>query len=186
MNKKGKLIVFSAPSGTGKSTIIETILLNHPDLVYSVSATTRKKRDDEIDGKHYFFLTEEDFKRKIANDEFIEWERFYDYYYGTLKSFVFDNLEKGNSVLLEVDVMGAISIKKIYADSVLIFITPPGIDVLKERLIRRQTDSSTDIQKRIERAELELSFEDKFDYRVVNDVLEEAINEVESILKNKI
>ena len=183
MNKKGKILVVSAPSGAGKTTIMQNMLKKHPELVFSVSATTRKRRNNEIDGKHYFFITEKEFKKKIENDEFIEWERFYDYYYGTLKSFVKENIEKGAIVVLEVDVKGALNIKKLFPESVLVYIAPPSLEALKERLINRKTDSEEDMKKRIERAKMELSLKDKFDYVVVNDNLENAMKGVEEIIE---
>ena len=121
--KKGKLFVISAPSGTGKTTIIKHILKTFPQLVFSISVTTRSKRGSEIDGKDYFFISEEEFKEKIENDDFLEWGYFFGYYYGTLKKQIFDNLNKGISMVLEVDVKGAINIKNAYTDSVLIFIS---------------------------------------------------------------
>ena len=176
-------MVISAPSGAGKTTIMQNVLKRHPELVFSVSATTRKRRENEIEGKHYFFISEEEFKKKIENDEFVEWERFYDYYYGTLKSFVRENIEKGAIVVLEVDVKGALNIKNLFPESVLVYIAPPSMDALKERLINRKTDSEEDIKKRIERAEMELSVKDKFDYVIVNDNLENAIKGVEKIIE---
>lgn len=182
----GKIFVLSAPSGAGKTTIIKSIIKSFPELVFSVSATTRKKRDGEIDGVDYFFLSEEDFKRKIENDEFIEWEKVYDYYYGTLKSFVRDCVENGKSILLELDVKGGIHIKEIFPDSIIIFIAPPDIEELKNRLRKRNTETEHDFEMRIARAEMELGMKDKFDYIVINSILEKAIFEVEEIIKNNI
>ena len=184
--QKGKIFAFSAPSGAGKTTILKQILKDYPEFVFSVSATTRKKRNDEVEGREYFFISEEEFKRKIKNNEFIEWEKFYDYYYGTLKSFVNKNLETGKYVFLELDVKGALNIKKLYPDSVLIFIEPPSFDELIKRLKKRNTDTEADFKKRIERAEMELSLKDKFDYFVVNNFLDKAVLEVKKIIeKNK-
>lgn len=186
MDNKGKLFVFSAPSGSGKTTIVREILKNFENLIFSVSATTRKKRENEVDGKDYFFIDEKEFKRKIDNNEFIEWERFYDYYYGTLKSFVDDKIQKGVSVLLEVDVKGALNIKKKYPASILIFIAPPNKEVLKQRLINRKTETKEDLEKRIRRAEMELQFQEKFDYVVVNSELEDAVESVKDIIIKEI
>ncbi len=185
-NKKGKLIVFSAPSGSGKTTIVRYILGKFPDIVFSVSATTRKKRENEVNGKDYFFISEEDFKKKIENNEFIEWEKFYDYYYGTLKSFVNDLLDSGKTVVLELDVKGAVHIREQYPDAHLIFIRPPSLDALKERLKRRNTETEEDFQKRIGRASMELEYEKHFDYVIVNDDLEKAKSEAEGIIKKLI
>ena len=184
--RKGKLFVVSAPSGTGKTTIIKNVLKKFPELIFSISATTRQKRFYEVDGKDYFFITEKEFLDKIKNDEFIEWEKFYDYYYGTLKSFIEQNLEAGKSVVLEVDVKGALNIKKYYPESVLIFITPPSIDELKNRLLKRKTENETDFEKRIARSKMELSFKDKFDYNVVNKNLSEANEQVYKIIENEL
>ena len=185
-NNKAKLYVFSAPSGSGKTTIVRDVLKNFSEFVFSVSATTRKRRNTEKEGVDYYFISEEEFKKKIDNGEFVEWEKFYDYYYGTIKSLVDGNLAKGLSTVFEVDVKGAISIKKVYKNSVLIFIAPPSIDVLKDRLIKRNTETDEDLKKRIERAEMELSFKDQFDYVVSNVNLEEAKKEVKKIIEKEI
>lgn len=185
-NHKAKLYVFSAPSGSGKTTIVRDVLKNFPEFVFSVSATTRKRRSSEKEGVDYSFISEIEFKKKIDTGEFVEWEKFYDYYYGTLKNFVDGNLEKGLSTVFEVDVKGALSIKKAYKNSVLIFIAPPSIDALKDRLIKRNTETDEDLKKRIERAEMELSFKDQFDYVVSNVNLEEAKKEVKKIIEKEI
>ncbi|MBL1154906.1 MAG: guanylate kinase [Ignavibacteriae bacterium] len=179
---KGKIIVISSPSGGGKTTIVRKILAEFPEIVFSVSATTRPRRPDEIDGVHYFFLTEKEFEEKIKNNEFIEWERFYDYYYGTLKTFVLDNIKEGKTVLLEIDVKGALSVKKIFPDAVLIFIDVPSFEELVERLRKRKTESESDFKKRIDRAKMELSYKDKFDYIFVNKDLEEVTLQIKSLL----
>lgn len=185
-DKKGKLFVFSAPSGTGKTTIIKNVLNNYKELSFSISATTRAKRQNEMDGIDYFFLDEESFKKKIENDEFIEWGKFFGYYYGTLKNFVFEKINNGISMVLEVDVKGAINIKNAYRDSVLIFISPPSIDELKTRLYNRKTESDSDFAKRIERAEMELNYREKFDYNVFNYNLEDANKEVNKIIEKEL
>ncbi len=186
MTPKGKLFVFSAPSGTGKTTIIKNVLDSFPNLSFSISATTRKKRITEKDGVDYFFLTEDEFKEKVSNDEFLEWGKFFGYYYGTLKKNVFDCIDKGKSILLEVDVKGALNIKEVYPDSILIFISPPSIEELKKRLYNRRTESDEDFKKRIERAEMELKYREKFDYNVYNYNLEDAKKEVNKIIENEL
>jgi len=184
--KETNLFVFAAPSGAGKTTIVRDVLKNYCEFVFSISATTRKKRQTETDGIDYYFITENDFLKKIESNEFVEWERFYDYYYGTLKSQVVSNIEKGLHTVFEVDVKGAVKIKDCYPNAVLIFIAPPSIDELRNRLIQRNTETEEDLKKRIERAEMELSYKDKFDYVVSNVDLERAKEEVRKIIDNEI
>jgi len=180
----GKIIAISAPSGTGKTTIVRQMLKIFPEIVFSVSATTRAKRAAEVEGKDYFFISEEEFKKKIKNNEFAEWERFYDYYYGTYKNYIEENINQKKSVILEIDVKGALEVKKIYPDAKLIFIYPPSYEELAKRLRNRKTETEEDFKKRIERAKMELSLKDKFDYFVENKDLGKAILETESIIKN--
>lgn len=182
---KAQLFVFSAPSGSGKTTIVRNVLKCFPDFVFSISATTRKRRASEKNGVDYFFISEDEFKRKIDNGEFVEWEKFYDYYYGTIKRLVDDNLANGLCTVFEVDVKGALNIKKVYPNSVLIFIAPPSIEELRKRLVERNTETNEDLRKRIERAEMELGFKDKFDYVVSNTDLEYAKKEVKKIIENE-
>ncbi len=181
--RKGAIISVSAPSGTGKTTIVKQILTEFPEIVFSVSATTREKRKDEKDGKDYFFISEDEFKKKIEAGEFVEWEKFYDYYYGTFKSFIDNNINKGHSVLLEIDVKGALQLKKIYPAAVLIFFYPPDFNELIKRLKGRKTESEADFNKRIERAKMELSLKDKFDYLIENKDLELAVNKTKNLIK---
>ena len=180
--KKGKIFVISAPSGTGKTTIVRRILSDYPELVFSVSATTRKKRNHEVDGVDYFFISEEEFKKKIQNSEFVEWELFYDYYYGTFRNFIDNCINVGKSVILEVDVHGAVEIKRIYPDAILIYIAPPSLDELLIRLKKRQTENEEELKKRIERAKMELSHKDKFDYFIINNDLDTAIHEIKVLI----
>lgn len=182
---RGNIIVVSAPSGAGKTTIVQKVLKEFPEIVFSVSATTRKKRKNEIEGVHYFFIDENEFKTKIEKNEFVEWERFYDYYYGTFKSFVEETINNGKNILLEVDVKGALSIKSIYPDSQLIYILPPSLEVLENRLKSRQTENEEDLKKRLERSKMELDMKDKFDHLVVNNNLDYAISETKNLI-NKI
>ncbi|MDA3860074.1 MAG: guanylate kinase [Melioribacteraceae bacterium] len=181
-----KIFVISAPSGAGKTSIVRSVLKRIPEIIFSISATTRAQRDFELDGVDYFFMSEEEFKGKIESDEFVEWETFYGYFYGTLKSFVNSETEKGNSVLLEVDVKGAMKIKEVYPEAISIFILPPSIDELKARLINRKTESDEDLQKRFERAKMEIEFQEHFNYKVVNEDLEKARENVYNILLNEL
>jgi guanylate kinase len=175
---KGKLIIFAAPSGSGKSTIINWLMHEHPELNmhFSISCTSRAPRGTEQHGVEYFFLTPEEFRAKIANDEFVEYEEVYaDRYYGTLKSQVEKQLEQGENVVFDVDVHGAMNIKKAYgSQAISVFIQPPSIEELRRRLNGRATDAPEVIEQRIERAEYELSFAPKFDTVVVNDDLQKA------------
>jgi guanylate kinase len=181
-NKKGAIIAISAPSGTGKTTILRRILSDFPEIVFSVSATTRKRRKNEVEGVDYFFISEEEFKKKIQNNEFVEWELFYDYYYGTFRDFIENCINNGKSLILEVDVHGAVEIKRIYPDAVLIYIAPPSLEELRVRLKKRQTENEEDLKKRIERAKMELSHKDKFDYFIVNNDLNTAYNEIKNLI----
>lgn len=185
-DKKGKLFVFSAPSGTGKTTIIKNVLSSFSDLSFSISATTRGKRLTEKDRIDYYFLSVDEFKEKVENDEFIEWGKFFGYYYGTLKEVVFEKINNGISIVLEVDVKGALNIKEAYPDSVLIFISPPSIEELEKRLRNRKTESEEDFKKRIQRAEMELNYKEKFDYNVYNYKLDDAKYEVNEIIKSEL
>jgi guanylate kinase len=151
--------------------------------LFSISATTRPKRETEVDGIEYKFLTEEEFEKKIKSNEFIEWEKFYDYYYGTFKSVIDETINLGKTIVLEVDVKGALSIKKLYPDAHLIYISPPSYQELVNRLRDRQTENETDFRKRIERAKMELSLKDKFDYIIVNQNLEKAVIETSDLVR---
>jgi guanylate kinase len=183
--RKRTIIVFSAPSGAGKTTIVKEILRKFPQIFFSISATTRPKREVEKDGVEYYFLDEKEFKKKIENEEFIEWEKFYDYYYGTYKSVIEENIKAGKPVLLELDVKGALTIKRLYHDAQLIYISPPSFEELVERLRKRKTENESDFRKRVDRAKMELSLKDKFDFIVQNTELEIAIKEAKSLV-NKI
>ena len=172
----GKLIIFSAPSGSGKSTIINYLLKQGLNLQFSISATSRPPRGTEQDGVEYFFLSPEEFKKRIANDEFVEYEEVYpDRFYGTLKSQVEKQLAEGQNIIFDVDVVGGCNIKRFYGNRALsVFIQPPSIEELRKRLEGRGTDSPETINSRIAKAEFELSYAPKFDLIVVNDELEKA------------
>ena len=181
---KGKLVLISSPSGGGKTTIIEKILEKYPDkFIYSISSTTRKPRFNEVHGKDYFFLTEPEFKKKIEQNQFLEWEKVHGYYYGTDAAFVEKCLDEGKYVLLDLDVNGALNVAKRFKDQALtIFLAPPSMDELKKRLRNRKTDSIEEINKRLERIPLEMEKSRQFDYIVINDQLDKTVNQVLKII----
>lgn len=187
MNKQreGKLVVLVAPSGAGKTTIAQKMLTEFDKLRFSTSATTRQPRDGEKDGVDYFYLSNETFDAKIKANEFLEWETVYDNIrYGTLRAQVDKMIGNGYFPLLDIEVKGASTIKNIYGDKcVAIFIRPPSLQVLKERLTKRGTETKQSLQKRIERAEKELTYANSFDYTVVNDDLDHACKQVKTILQ---
>ncbi|MBQ2185987.1 MAG: guanylate kinase [Bacteroidaceae bacterium] len=176
--KRGSLLIFSAPSGSGKSTIIQWLMNEHPELklAFSISATSRPPRGTEQNGVEYFFLSPDEFRQKIQNGEFLEYEEVYqDRFYGTLKEQVERQLEAGQNVVFDVDVKGGCNIKEFYGDQAMsLFIQPPSIEELRRRLINRGTDDMEQIEKRVAKAEYELSFAPRFDHIVVNDILEDA------------
>ena len=183
MISRGSLIVVSAPSGAGKTTIVKAILAKYPSMLFSVSATTRPKRDIEVDGKDYFFLQRADFERRIAAGELVEWEEIYGNLYGTLKVEVDRALSTGKTMLFDIDVKGGLSIKRMYPqDSVIIFIKPPSIEVLRERLRNRKTEDDATFKRRMDRVAMELGMAPQFDFQVVNDNLEQAIAEVDKLV----
>lgn len=181
---KGKIIIFSAPSGSGKSTIINFLMKQNLNLAFSISATSRPPRGTEQNGVEYFFLSPDEFRQRIANGDFLEYEEVYaDRFYGTLKEQVEKQLEQGQNVVLDVDVKGGCNIKKVYGNRALsIFIQPPSVDELRKRLNSRGTDAPEVIEDRIARAEYELTFAPKFDKIVVNDNLEQAQQDALNVL----
>ncbi|MFR4078344.1 MAG: guanylate kinase [Prevotella sp.] len=185
--EKGKLIIFSAPSGSGKSTIVSWLMEKHPELrlAFSISCTSRQPRGTERDGVEYFFLTPEAFRAKIERDEFLEYEEVYeDRFYGTLKAQVEAQAERGENVVFDVDVKGGCNIKRHYGQRALsIFIQPPSVEVLRERLVGRATDTPEAIEQRIAKAEYELTFAPQFDHYVVNDDLATAEQEVYNLIR---
>lgn len=181
---KGKLIIFSAPSGAGKTTIVKHLLKQDFDLEFSISATSREPRHTETHGKDYYFLSGEEFMTKVENDEFLEWEEVYKgTSYGTLKNEVERIREQGKNVIFDVDVVGGLNIKKYYgAEALAVFVQPPSVEELRNRLVRRSTDSRKKIAMRVAKAEHELSFARQFDVVIINDKLEDAFVEAERII----
>ncbi len=182
MEKKGILLVFSGPSGAGKGTICRAVRQGDPSLRLSVSATTRLPRKGEVDGVDYFFLKEKEFREMIANGQFLEWAEVYGNYYGTPVDFVRQELEQGRDVILEIDIQGALQVKKKFPEAVLIFIAPPSKTELITRLFARGTDSAGEVQKRINCTAAELKLADRYDYIIVNDDLDRALNKVQAII----
>ena len=189
MSKRGKLIVFSAPSGSGKTTIVRA-LLKRPELnlAFSISATSRPLRGEEVDGKDYYFLSQKEFEQNIRDGAFLEWEEVYPgQYYGTLLEEVNRLLEEGKNVVFDIDVIGGLNIKKQFNDEALaLFVQPPSIEVLAQRLEQRGTDSSEKIHTRLEKARLELSQAPNFDHAVINESLDQAIEQAHELILNHI
>jgi guanylate kinase len=182
----GKCVILSAPSGGGKTTIMQYLLNCNLDLEFSISACTRKKREKEIDGKDYYFLSVDEFKRKIENNEFVEWEEVYaDNFYGTLKTEVERIWTNGKHVIFDVDVKGGVSLKKNFGDKALgIFIQPPSMEALEKRLRSRKTETEESLQKRLKKAEYELTYANKFDVVLINDDLNKACEEAKKIVSD--
>lgn len=180
---KGLLIVVSAPAGCGKDTILERVLADCPDMHYSVSATTRQPREGEVDGTSYIFKSRGDFMKMIRADELLEYTEYVGNYYGTPKAPVFEMLDAGKDVILKIEVEGAANIKKMFPDCVLVFILPPSLEELDERLTNRGTEDTFTIKNRIEAARTELGFVGSYDYAVVNDVLDEAVEDFKHVVR---
>ncbi len=180
----GKIVIFSAPSGSGKTTIVRELLKRYPDMEFSVSATSRRPRGAEKDGTDYYFLSEEEFRKAVEEDRFVEWEEVYKgTCYGTLRSEIERIWAKGNTILFDVDVMGGMNLKRIFGEKACsIFIMPPSVGELRRRLVGRGTDAPDVIEKRVAKAEFEMTKAPSFDHIVVNDVLADAVAETVAIL----
>ncbi|MFI3115224.1 MAG: guanylate kinase [Clostridia bacterium] len=185
MSKKGNLFVITAPSGAGKDTILKKMLSIDDNLSLSVSATTRKPRENEVDGVHYHFLTVEQFEEKIAKGSFFEYAKYADNYYGTPVEYVVEKLEKGLDVIVEIETQGAEKVSKMFPEATRIFINAPSFEELERRLISRGTDDLDVIKKRLEIAKKEVLEQDKFDFIVINDVVDKACEEILNIIRNK-
>lgn len=183
MNKKGIIAIISGFSGVGKGTIVKELVSRY-GYVVSISATTRKPREGEVDGQSYFFKTQEEFEQMIKKDELMEYAQYVDHYYGTPKKYVMEQLEQGNDVLLEIEMQGALKIKEKFPEVSLIFITPPSVEELKKRLINRGTETMEVIEKRVKRAAQECVYMPEYDYIVENDSLEMCIEQIHALLQS--
>mgnify|MGYP003063752658 FL=1 len=182
MKTKGMLLVVSGPSGAGKGTICDALRCRFPHMDYSVSMTTRTPREGEKDGVNYFFTDNDSFEKLLEKDAFLEYAKVYDHYYGTPKDYVFNRMDEGHHVMLEIDIQGAMQIKKAYPDAVCIYVVPPSLEILSRRLRNRRTDSDEVIQKRLDKARTELDWIDKYDYLIVNDDLETAVSKAKAVI----
>lgn len=183
-NERNVLVVLSGPSGVGKGTIAKKLVENDENIALSISCATRSPREGEINGREYFFISKEEFKEKIANDGFLEYSEHFENYYGTPKDFVLKMLANKN-VLLEIDVNGGLEVKKNYSSAILIMILPPSVDEIKNRLLKRGTETEEKINLRMSRLEYEISKKEFYDYSVVNDNLELCIEQIKQIIKNE-
>lgn len=183
-NSTNKIIIFSAPSGSGKSTIVNHLLKKYPILEFSISATSRAPRGEEKHGKEYFFFSTEEFEKLISEDAFVEYEEVYKgSYYGTLKSEIERIWSKGHTILFDIDVKGGVNLKRIFGDAALaVFVKPPSVEELRKRLIGRGTDTPEAIEKRVAKAEEELTYEQYFDVVLVNDILSESLAKAEGLI----
>ena len=183
MNKK--LFVVSGSSGVGKGTVLKKFLEQNPDFMLSISCTTRKPREGEVDGVNYFFMTKGEFKNSIENNKFLEWAEFAGNFYGTKKKFINQCLLEGKNIILEIDTQGALKVKKQMPEAVLIFICPPSLEALESRLRGRHTEDEETIQKRLKEVKEEIKRAENFDYRIVNDNLDNAVSELEKIISGE-
>ena len=189
LNRKGLLLVVSGPSGAGKGTICKALLNKNDKIKLSVSATTRKPRNGEVHGVNYFFIEKEEFTKMIENGEFLEYAQIYDNFYGTPKAAIIECLEKGQDVILEIEMQGARQIKEVYPEGVFIFVLPPSLEELKSRIVGRGTETQEEIEKRFSCAFEEINQIVNYDYFIVNEDIEKSVSDVEAIIcaeKNKV
>lgn len=182
MNRVGKLIILSGPSGVGKTTICNKIIQQRSDIVYSISATSRQRRKGEKHGREYYFLSEDEFKNWIKQEKFVEYAIVHGNYYGTPREFLEENLKKGLNVLMDIDVQGAKKLMNLYPDGIFIFLLPPNFDELKKRLLKRNTDDEKEISNRLKTAEEEMKYMRDYRYVVKNENLEETVTEILKII----
>lgn len=180
---EGFLLVLSGPSGSGKGTVCNRLMDRNKDVVFSVSTTTRGPREGEVDGKNYFFIDEDEFKEMVKRDEFLEHARVHNNYYGTPKDFVVEEIDKGDIVLLEIDVQGAMQVKDNYENAVFVFLLPPSMKELENRIVNRGTETKEDIETRLKNAYRELDYLENYDYFLINDDIDQAVVDIESIIK---
>lgn len=185
MNTSGILIILSGFAGSGKGTIIKELLEKYDNYALSVSATTRAPREGEVEGVHYFFKTEEEFKKMIAEGELLEYANYVGNYYGTPRAYVKQQLAAGKNVILEIETEGALNIKREYPDAVLIFVMPPSVEEIHNRLLRRGTETEEVIEKRMRKAGIEISAVDRYDYLMINDVLSESVELFNAIVSSQ-
>ncbi len=178
----GILFIITGPSGAGKTSILKRVMKEVENLEFSVSYTTRPRRPGEVDGRDYFFVDEERFKKMVEEGEFLEWAIVHGYYYGTSKKFIDERLEKNGDLLLDIDVQGALNVKRMNLDMVSVFIAPPSLEDLEKRLRKRGTDSEYDLKRRLEDAKWELSKISEFEYLIVNDFLEKSVEKLKAII----
>ena len=183
MSAKGLLFVVSGPSGVGKGTILKLAQQNRNDICFSISATSRKPRNGEIDGKHYFFVEPDEFEKMIEEGKLIEWVKYCENFYGTPKEYINSKICEGKNVILEIEVEGALNIKKTYPESISILFIPPNFTELRNRLIQRGTETEEVIEKRINRAKQELQFASSYDYIIINDTINAAVNAFNCIIE---
>ena len=181
--REGFLLVISGPSGVGKGTVCNELLKEEKNIRFSISATTRKKREQETDGENYYFLDNEKFKDMIENGEFLEYAKIHGNFYGTPKNFVYESIKRGEVVLLEIDVQGVLQVKENYKDGVFVFLLPPDMNELRNRIEKKTTENKDTIELRLNNAKTELNYIDKYDYAVINDTVSNTVEKIKSIIE---